>query len=173
MSCSRLVSGTRKSLSASTARHSSGRSHDLSGDRIDSGCGLQISGQQKDLGVFSDMFSDGLIDLYENGVINNKYCTTDPGVMTVSFVMGDPETVRLCRSESCSQFPDSGICQSSVYDFPPVPDVYCEFKRGRRPDGAGGLCQHRRISVQRRRRSAESHLGATMAPDRKGKGLSL
>ncbi len=34
------------------------------------------------------MFSDGLIDLYENGVINNKYCTTDPGVMTVSFVMG-------------------------------------------------------------------------------------
>ncbi len=45
-------------------------------------------GSKKDLGVFSDMFSDGLIDLYENGVINNKYCTTDPGVMTVSFVMG-------------------------------------------------------------------------------------
>lgn len=45
-------------------------------------------GDKKDLGVFSDMFSDGVVDLYEDGVITNKYCTTDPGVMAVSFVMG-------------------------------------------------------------------------------------
>lgn len=43
---------------------------------------------KRDLGVFSDMFSDGLVDLYEHGAINNRYTTTDPGVITVSFVIG-------------------------------------------------------------------------------------
>ncbi len=43
---------------------------------------------KKDLGVFSDMFSDGVMELWEQGVITNKYCRTNPGVMAVSFVMG-------------------------------------------------------------------------------------
>ncbi len=44
--------------------------------------------KKKDLGVFTDMISDSMVDLAEQGVITNKYCTTNPGKMTTSFVMG-------------------------------------------------------------------------------------
>ena len=41
-----------------------------------------------ELGVFTDMFSDGMMDLYLNGNITNEHCTTDQNVMVTAFVMG-------------------------------------------------------------------------------------
>ncbi len=41
-----------------------------------------------DLGVFTDMFSDGMMNLFYDGIITNKYCATNPGLMVTSFVMG-------------------------------------------------------------------------------------
>lgn len=41
-----------------------------------------------ELGVFTDMFSDGMMDLYLNGNITNQHCTTDKNVMVTAFVMG-------------------------------------------------------------------------------------
>ena len=41
-----------------------------------------------DLGVFTDMMSDSMVDLAEAGVITGKYCTTNPYKMTTSFIMG-------------------------------------------------------------------------------------
>lgn len=43
---------------------------------------------KKDLGVHSEMFSDGILDLVEAGVITNDCKTVLPGKMAVSFVMG-------------------------------------------------------------------------------------
>ncbi|EPR70541.1 acetyl-CoA hydrolase/transferase family protein [Cyclobacterium qasimii] len=42
----------------------------------------------KDLGIHTEMFSDGVIDLYETGVITNKYKVKHPGKIVTSFVIG-------------------------------------------------------------------------------------
>lgn len=43
---------------------------------------------KKDLGIHSEMFSDGVLDLYEAGVINNSKKTSNKGKMIVTFMMG-------------------------------------------------------------------------------------
>jgi acetyl-CoA hydrolase len=43
---------------------------------------------KRDLGIHSEMFSDGILDLVEAGVITNDLKTVLPGKIAVSFVMG-------------------------------------------------------------------------------------
>ncbi|MCT4619618.1 MAG: 4-hydroxybutyrate CoA-transferase [Marinisporobacter sp.] len=43
---------------------------------------------KKDLGIHSEMFSDGVVELVEAGVINNKKKTLHKGKMIVTFLMG-------------------------------------------------------------------------------------
>jgi 4-hydroxybutyrate CoA-transferase len=43
---------------------------------------------KKGLGIHSEMFSDGVVDLYEAGVITNQNKTLHKGQMVVTFVMG-------------------------------------------------------------------------------------
>ncbi len=43
---------------------------------------------KKHLGIHSEMISDGVLDLYEAGVIDNSEKTLDKGKMTVTFLMG-------------------------------------------------------------------------------------
>lgn len=43
---------------------------------------------KKDLGIHSEMFSDGVVELVESGVINNSRKTLHPGKMVVTFLMG-------------------------------------------------------------------------------------
>ena len=45
-------------------------------------------GDKKDLGIHSEMISDGTLSLYEKGVITGKYKNFDQGKMTVTFLMG-------------------------------------------------------------------------------------
>lgn len=49
---------------------------------------LQSLTGKKDLGIHSEMVSDGIIDLMESGVINNSKKTLHPGYGVVSFLMG-------------------------------------------------------------------------------------
>lgn len=49
---------------------------------------LRFLTDKNDLGIHSEMFSDGVVDLYEAGVINNKRKTFHPGKMVVTFLMG-------------------------------------------------------------------------------------
>jgi acyl-CoA hydrolase len=42
----------------------------------------------RDLGVHTEMFSDGLIPLVESGVVNGRYKRTHPGKIVAGFVMG-------------------------------------------------------------------------------------
>ncbi len=65
---------------------------------------------KKDLGVFTDMFADALIDLYNEGIVTNKYCTTDPGVMTTSFVMGSKELYDFCDHNPMVNFQSATYC---------------------------------------------------------------
>lgn len=43
---------------------------------------------KKDLGIHSEMISDGVVDLFESGAITNKCKTINPGKMIVTFLMG-------------------------------------------------------------------------------------
>ena len=49
---------------------------------------LAALGQHKDLGLHTEMFSDGVIDLIEKGVLNGEKKRIHPGKMVASFVMG-------------------------------------------------------------------------------------
>jgi 4-hydroxybutyrate CoA-transferase len=49
---------------------------------------LSCLGQHRDLGIHTEMFSDGIIDLYRTGVITGKYKIKHPGKIVSSFVMG-------------------------------------------------------------------------------------
>jgi 4-hydroxybutyrate CoA-transferase len=49
---------------------------------------LSFLGGKKDLGIHSEMFSDGVVDLALKGVINNNKKTLNPGKFIVAFLMG-------------------------------------------------------------------------------------
>ena len=55
---------------------------------------LRALGHHKDLGVHTEMFAEGIIDLVENGVITGVHKRNHPGKIVGSFVMG---TERLYR----------------------------------------------------------------------------
>ncbi len=69
-------------------------------DLIDDGSTLQLGigtipdavlsclGDKKDLGIHTEMFSDGVIDLVEKGVINGSRKNIHPGKIVSSFIMG-------------------------------------------------------------------------------------
>lgn len=49
---------------------------------------LAALGQHEDLGIHTEMFSDGLIDLFEQGVVTNRCKQRFPGRAIASFAMG-------------------------------------------------------------------------------------
>lgn len=49
---------------------------------------LAALGDHKNLGIHTEMFSDGLIDLIEKGIVNNAKKNIHPGKVVASFVMG-------------------------------------------------------------------------------------
>ena len=49
---------------------------------------LQCLQDKKDLGIHTEMFSDGVIDLVQKGVINGKCKTLHPGKLVATFLMG-------------------------------------------------------------------------------------
>lgn len=64
------------------------------GDTLQLGIGaipdavLRFLGDKKDLGIHSEMFSDGVVELAEAGVITNRFKKTNPGKYVASFLMG-------------------------------------------------------------------------------------
>jgi 4-hydroxybutyrate CoA-transferase len=49
---------------------------------------LKFLQEKRDLGIHTEMFSDGVVDLYEKGVITNKFNNVNPGKFTATFLMG-------------------------------------------------------------------------------------
>jgi len=54
---------------------------------------LRRLGNKHDLGIHSEMFSDGVIDLYENGVITNREKEVHRGRIVTSFVSGSQRLI--------------------------------------------------------------------------------
>ncbi len=49
---------------------------------------LKFLEEKQNLGIHTEMFSDGVVDLYEKGVITNKYNNLNPGKFIATFLMG-------------------------------------------------------------------------------------
>ena len=83
---------------------------------IDNGSTLQIGigkipdavlmslGERKDLGIHTEMFSDGIIRLVESGVITNEKKSLHPGKMVASFVLGSKRLFRFIDNNPIAEF---------------------------------------------------------------------
>ncbi|MCL5020150.1 MAG: 4-hydroxybutyrate CoA-transferase [Bacteroidetes bacterium] len=59
---------------------------------------------KKDLGVHSEMFSDGIIKLVESGVITNEKKSLHPGKMVASFVLGSRKLFDFIHNNPIAEF---------------------------------------------------------------------
>jgi acyl-CoA hydrolase len=88
----------------------------LIADLIDDGSTLQMGigaipdavlsrlGNKNDLGIHTEMFSDGLIPLIESGVVTNKYKGVHPGRTVTSFVSGSQKLFDFVHDNQCIEF---------------------------------------------------------------------
>ncbi|QQS34860.1 MAG: acetyl-CoA hydrolase/transferase family protein [Ignavibacteriales bacterium] len=65
---------------------------------------LKYLGDRKDLGVHTEMFSDGLIELVENGIINGERKTLHPGKIIAGFVLGTRKTYDFIHNNPVIEF---------------------------------------------------------------------
>lgn len=67
---------------------------------------LSMLGNHKNLGVHTEMFSDGVIDLIETGVINNKMKKKHPGRTVTGFCLGTERLYRYIHDNPAFAFLD-------------------------------------------------------------------
>jgi len=65
---------------------------------------LSRLGNKNDLGIHTEMFSDGLIPLIESGVVTNKYKSVHPGRTVTSFVSGSQKLFDFVHDNQCLEF---------------------------------------------------------------------
>ncbi len=61
---------------------------------------LHYLGHKKDLGIHSELISDGVIPLVEKGIINNSKKTLHPGKITTGFLLGSHTLHKWCDRNS-------------------------------------------------------------------------
>lgn len=70
---------------------------------------LAFLGDRKDLGIHSEMFSDGVVDLVEAGVITNDMKTVMPGKIAATFVFGTKRLYDFVDNNPTVEFQTSDI----------------------------------------------------------------
>jgi 4-hydroxybutyrate CoA-transferase len=85
-------------------------------DNIDDGATLQMGigaipdaflsalGGRRDMGIHTEMFSDGVISLVESGVINGSKKTLHPGKIVSAFVLGTQKVFDFCDDNPILEF---------------------------------------------------------------------
>jgi 4-hydroxybutyrate CoA-transferase len=86
------------------------------GDLIEDGSTLQMGiGQipdavlrslkgKKDLGIHTEMFSDGIIELIEEGIVNNEKKTLHPGKIIAGFILGTKKSYDFIDNNPIAEF---------------------------------------------------------------------
>jgi len=65
---------------------------------------LKFLFEKKDLGVHTELFSDGVIDLVEAGVITNALKTLHPGKIIAGFILGNKRLYDWCHNNPLIEF---------------------------------------------------------------------
>jgi 4-hydroxybutyrate CoA-transferase len=99
-----------------TATEVHGRIGQLVADLVEDGSTLQLGiggipdavlarlGEKRDLGVHTEMFSDGMVDLYATGAITNRLKTIHPNRIVTSFVSGTRRLFDFVRDNPAVEF---------------------------------------------------------------------
>lgn len=69
---------------------------------------------RKDLGIWSEMFSDGVIELIENGNVTGRYKSVHPNKVTASFTFGSDRIYRFVDRNPMFEFHPSDVTNNPV-----------------------------------------------------------
>jgi len=69
---------------------------------------------KKNLGVHTELFTDGLVNLIKSDVINNKLKTVNPGKTVASFCMGSKETYQFLDNNPSIEFQPINVTNSPL-----------------------------------------------------------
>jgi len=75
---------------------------------------LKALANHKDLGVWTEMFSDGVLDLIESGVVNGKNKTIHPGKVSASFSFGSARLYKALHNNPTFTFHPSDYINDPV-----------------------------------------------------------
>lgn len=70
---------------------------------------LKCLKNHKNLGVHTEMFTDGMMDLIKSGAVNNSQKVDDNGLSTTTFVMGTQKIYDFVRNNPCVAFRQSSF----------------------------------------------------------------
>lgn len=132
---------------------------------------LQSLKDKKNLGIHSEMISDGVVDLYEAGVINNSQKSINMGKMIVTFLMGtkrlydfvhknpavEMRTVDYVNNPIVIAQNSNMVCINSALSVDFMGQIVSETIGEMQFSGVGGQVDFMR--------------GAAMSIDQKGKGI--
>jgi acyl-CoA hydrolase/RimJ/RimL family protein N-acetyltransferase len=71
-------------------------------------------GDRKDLGIWSEMFSDGVVELIESGNITGRYKSMHPNKVTASFTFGSEKIYRFVDRNPMFEFHPSDVTNNPV-----------------------------------------------------------
>lgn len=65
---------------------------------------LKYLKDKKDLGIHTEMFSDGIIELIEEGIVNNEKKTLHPGKIIAGFILGTKKSFQFIDNNPIAEF---------------------------------------------------------------------
>jgi acetyl-CoA hydrolase len=65
---------------------------------------LSFLGDKRDLGIHTELFSDGVVDLVERGIINGERKTLHPGKIIAGFIMGSQRLYEFVHDNPAVEF---------------------------------------------------------------------
>ncbi|MCX6149575.1 MAG: 4-hydroxybutyrate CoA-transferase [Ignavibacteriales bacterium] len=65
---------------------------------------LQFLKHKKDLGIHTEMFSDGIVELIEDGIVNNEKKTLHPGKIVAGFILGTKKSYNFIDNNPIAEF---------------------------------------------------------------------
>ena len=112
---------------------------------------------KRHLGIHTEMFSDGVVELFESGVITNEAKTLHRGKIVASFVLGSQQDVRLHRQQPVLRVPPLGLRQRPVHHRPEREDGGDQLGARRRHHRPGVRRLDRPVDLLRLRRPGRLH----------------
>lgn len=73
---------------------------------------LMCESDLKDLGIHTEMFVNSMVDLFEKGLVTNRYKTTDRGKIAFTFCLGTNETYDFINNNPLMASHPAGYCNS-------------------------------------------------------------
>jgi Acetyl-CoA hydrolase len=152
--------GTPSELSMRIGKHVAGLIED--GSTMQMGIGAIPDGvlyylkDKKDLGIHTEMFSDGVVELYEKGVVTGEKKNIDRGRSSRASSSAR-SALRLRRQQPGRRDAPDGVRQRPVRHPPERPDGRDQLRDRGRPDGPGLRRLDRPAALLRSRRAARLH----------------